>query len=230
MIKPQRVELKYFLTTLTKQRVLNLLSKVCHSDKNAVEGGGYNISSVYFDSYKLKCHSDWVGGQCERFKLRLRWYNKQNKIYKLEIKRKSNDKIYKHVIPVNSIEAHNLLKGQIPNRFEKLNELDQFIKYLFKVEGFKPSVRVDYDRLPLIYKFDRSLRFTIDSNIVICKSLNLGKCIETRPLFQSHLRVFEIKSSSNIPKFVKNMVDNLELVQESISKYSNAIHQLKLNL
>lgn len=228
-IMKKRIEYKYLIEDHQYNQIRRTLSRFSELDGYAISSEGYKISSIYFDSPRFRCHSEWVGGQCERFKLRLRWYPGKGELYKLEIKRKSNFRVYKHVCMLCHSEAVDILRGDIPDSLRKQEHMSDFVHYLFASEGFKPVVKVDYNRLPFFYKYDHDIRFTIDSDIRYSRCGALRNAGLSRPLMPSHLRVLEVKSTSYLPDFVKNMINTHGLRKESVSKYSNAIHGIKLN-
>lgn len=225
----QRIEYKYLIEEHKYKKIRNALSQLSVLDNNATSSEGYKVSSIYFDSPGFRCHSEWVGGQCERFKLRLRWYPGKGEGFKLEIKRKTNSRVYKHVCNLSYCEAVEVLSGNIPDTLRQHQIMADFIHYLIASEGFTPVVKVDYNRLPFFYRYDSDIRFTIDSDIRYSRCKTLNNVGLSTPLMPGHLRVLEIKSSSFLPCSVKNIIDAQGLTKISVSKYSNAIHGIKLN-
>ena len=66
-------------------------------DKNAIDGKGYRVRSLYFDNYNDKVLREKIDGVNEREKFRLRLYNDDTSFIKLE------KKVKKTVYPIKKV-------------------------------------------------------------------------------------------------------------------------------
>ena len=85
-LQVKRQELKYYVNTIEADRMRGLFSKMLFSDKNAKENNGYLVSSLYFESYDDRNLDEKLDGILSRRKYRIRIYNKDYSVIKLENK------------------------------------------------------------------------------------------------------------------------------------------------
>ena len=81
-----RYELKFIINVHQKNVMANKLSKICQRDPFSDADGGYLISSLYFDDYNQSAIFDKLSGISDRKKFRIRVYNYQSDVIKLERK------------------------------------------------------------------------------------------------------------------------------------------------
>jgi len=90
-----RHELKHFINYADILQLRLRLPYVASIDKNAIDGKGYRVRSLYFDNYNDKVLREKIDGVNEREKFRLRLYNDDTSFIKLEKKSKKNGISYK---------------------------------------------------------------------------------------------------------------------------------------
>ena len=88
-----RNELKYIINFHQKRILAGKLDSICQRDPFSDADGSYLISSLYFDDYNQSALLDKLTGVSERKKFRIRVYNHQTNIIKLERKSKKKNKI-----------------------------------------------------------------------------------------------------------------------------------------
>ena len=89
----KRQELKYYVNAIEADRMRGLFSKILFSDKNTKDNHGYLVSSLYFESYDDRNLDEKLDGILSRRKYRIRIYNKDYSLIKLENKIKENNTI-----------------------------------------------------------------------------------------------------------------------------------------
>lgn len=140
------------------------LRTVMKSDPNA-KNGSYLIRSLYFDTPDNKALREKLDGVNIREKFRLRIYNNDFSLIRLEKKSRLNGFGRKDVLGISKEEAETLfLRGEdgYIGRDCLLSEL--LIK--MKSEGLRPMVIVEYKREPFIFSAG-NVRVTLDYDIRI---------------------------------------------------------------
>ena len=93
MLNVKRQELKFWFPSNKKDFIKQLLGSLMIIDSNNLGEEGYEISSLYFDSFEDKDFNQKLDGILYREKYRLRIYNQDVSSGKFEIKRKLNSVI-----------------------------------------------------------------------------------------------------------------------------------------
>lgn len=225
-----RHELKYLIghyeyMILRKRLIPNL-----QLDKNVNERGVYNIRSLYFDDCYNKSLFEKLSGLKEREKFRIRIYNKEDKLIKLERKEKINDLTYKEQVEISRKDYENILKGNIA--FLK-NSNSNLLKYFYTQivsRHLKPVVIVDYNREPYMLKF-KNIRITFDKELKTgLTSTNIfDKNLVLLNVLESPLIILEIKYDDFLPSHIKNLMQISVSKKVSISKYTICRKHNKLN-
>ena len=104
----KRQELKYYVNAIEADRMRGLFSKMLFSDKNTKDNHGYLVSSLYFESYDDRNLEEKLDGILSRRKYRIRIYNKDYSVIKLENKIKENNTISKISSVITKEDSHNL--------------------------------------------------------------------------------------------------------------------------
>lgn len=214
-----RNELKYFASNhelvILDYRLQNLL-KLDSNAKNKI----YNIRSIYFDSYDNKCFYENEAGIDERFKIRIRMYNKSFDDIKLEIKYKKNGLSKKESCLINKELCKKLIDGKSLDYNECINKALKKLYIEQKTKGFKPKIIVEYDRLAYI-DYVGNTRITFDTNIRASSSINrfFDENIFARPIMPIDTHILEIKYNEILPDYVLKELESIKLKRTSFSKY-----------
>ena len=91
---------------------------------------GYMIRSLYFDSVNDDDYYDKLGGELERKKIRLRIYEPDGELVKLELKAKHDYHQLKESLIINKEDAKELIKG---NYGSLLNYKDDLANRLYVI-------------------------------------------------------------------------------------------------
>jgi hypothetical protein len=214
-----RNELKFFINAHQKNMMANKLSKICQRDPFSDADGGYLISSLYFDDYNQSALFDKLSGISDRKKYRVRVYNYQPNVIKLERKIKRGNVTEKTHIQISKEEYDTLVSGDVS--FLRLKDdvvaKDFYLNY--RTRNLRPRVVVEYRREAFIYKYG-DVRITFDYLLkagVFQKDLfSNGYMISAIPQDQI---ILEVKYTGYFPDVIRNILQINNLQWQSSSKY-----------
>jgi len=145
---------------------------------------GYMIRSLYFDSVDDIDYYDKLNGEMERKKIRLRIYEPNGELVKLELKAKYDYHQLKESLIIKKDDAMELINGNYNILLNYKEDLAKRIYIILTTGYYKPKVIIEYKRIAYMGK--TTTRITFD---------------------------FEIKSSNNIEDFFEediNYIDNID--------------------
>jgi hypothetical protein len=222
-----RYECKYYVDPLAVPELRQMIHEFAEPDRFAAKHPGYRypISSLYLDTEDLRFYQQTVGGQKNRFKLRMRTYDDDpaTPVF-LEIKERMNAIVGKWRLPLTRAQAHELLVGGDLWHRESgqalLAEVDPFSTRL-QVASARPVARIKYVREAYEYRHGSPVRITMDTDLECAVTLapsflHGGTDWVTTPLEGV---VLEIKFTERFPDWVQGIVDRMNLQQVSIPKY-----------
>lgn len=180
----------------------------------------YTITSLYFDTVNDKDLDEKLDGLLERSKYRIRIYNHDTSVIKLERKSKKGYFIEKDSVLLSADCARKIISGDFD-----LEELtDSTINELLlqmKINGYKPRVIVEYDREAYMLPFG-DIRVTFDKDLRTYNNyVNLFALgdMPMSPVFHEDFEIMEIKYRTTIPQHVMSILESANLTRSSISKY-----------
>lgn len=202
----------------------------------------YTVRSIYYDTWDLNEYDIKLAGVHTRKKLRIRGYNHHpynNTVY-VEIKYKHNMGLKKSRAPIKYSLIDRFLAGVdisdiVLQRNDFPGAMEKAINFLYYIKRkcMLPVVLVIYEREAYIFKFDHSTRITFDKNL---------RCIaypKTDTFFSDNGSVniyhnnfiLEVKSNSGFPVWMEDIINELGVKREALSKYTLSIdaHKNQLN-
>ncbi len=196
------------------------LEHILPRDPNAGESGEYFIRSLYFDDVEKTAYLEKLSGVAERKKYRLRIYNCEKDVIKLECKEKNGDKIHKTSANIDYADAAALTSSDFNGLANYENRLCQTVYSLAKGKGLAPSVVVDYTREAYIYPvgnvritFDKELHAGIESADIFNKDL------VTLPIYPDGSVILEVKYDGIIPYHISKLISGLGGKKLALSKF-----------
>lgn len=179
------------------------------------------VSSLYFDSVNNIDFSEKLSGVINRKKVRLRIYNGDASLCKLEIKQKSDDRQQKLGFIISEADARALSHGEyhVLKKYFDISENSLRAYSIMEQGQYRPAVQVAYDRLA--YKYPMyDTRVTIDMNVRSTESnLDLfSSFVPYTPIMQESA-VLEIKYSGKMMGFLSAILAQFHLTQGTYSKY-----------
>lgn len=196
------------------------LQSVMEIDGNQKNRDGYQITSVYFDDLWDTCLYESINGVRERCKYRIRIYDNNFQMIKLEIKHKKDSRIYKESKTINFEQMKTLLQGECIKDSDGKDPVINQMNLAIKTRKLEPAVIVEYDRTAFIYE-PGNVRITLDSNLRYSTDFNdfiSGKKESYRIVPETN-RVIEVKYDEFLPSFISGILENGNMSQTAFSKY-----------
>jgi hypothetical protein len=214
ILKTFRHEYKYVIPYGDMLELRNKLDKVLKLDR----GNPYFVRSLYFDSPDDTDYFDKQGGEMIRKKLRLRIYDINSDLAKIEIKGKYDYHQLKESLVVSKEVAKKIINGNYDELLKMDNDLAKRIYVLFE-SGYRPKVIIEYDRAA--YITTTTTRITFDYNIK--KSRDFEKFytndINYLELTNPNDVVLEVKFDRFLEPYISEILEKYTNRYQSVSKY-----------
>lgn len=221
MEKGYRHEYKYLISKADAELLKRRLPYIMERDPHAGPTGQYTIRSLYFDDFRNTAYYDKVDGVNYRAKYRIRFYNYDPSILKLEKKEKNGNLTRKTAQTITKNDARALefaLTTGCPDTKEGLVEE---LRLQFVSQGLRPRVLVDYDRTPFICR-DGNTRITLDENVrtrpYIAHLFASPRAMV--PVMDADQVILEVKFDDFIPGYLLAALADIPRVNMAISKFA----------
>jgi hypothetical protein len=214
-----RYELKHNINYADVLQLRSRLPLVADVDENAREGNGYRVKSLYFDNYNDKALKEKIDGVNEREKFRLRLYQDDTSLIRLEKKSKRNGFSYKESTIITADACKRLLEGDLKALMENPHPLCTELYTKMVYQQLRPKNIVDYQREAYVYPVG-NVRVTIDYGI--------GTSSSVRDFLKPHpvlipvpgVYILEVKYDSFLPEIIRGVVSLSSRRSTSFSKYA----------
>lgn len=215
-----RKEIKYILPYRQAISIRNRMDNLLTRDDHCI-ATPYAVRSLYFESVNGTDFSDKIAGIEVRKKIRLRIYNNEFSLCKLEIKQKTGDWQQKFSLAISMEDAKELINGKYGILKTYFQDSETSIKaYSILSQGcYRPAVQIEYDRIAYRYPM-YDTRITLDMNIRASES-NLdifSPKVSYMPVMSENVAL-EIKYSGKLMGFISDAFSPYHLTQSSYSKY-----------
>lgn len=214
-----RHELKFQISNSDKEIQIARMRDILHMDPHAGKDG-YLIRSLYFDDYWDSSYEEKLMGTASRKKYRIRIYDYNDSVIKLECKNKQGNYIYKEAAGITKEEFYRILNGDYGFLLQHKEPLCKQFYVACTSEQMRPKVIVDYDRIPYIYDagtvritFDMHVRAAVGSYDIFDRNI---PTIETMP---PEKLIMEVKYTECLPQIVKNLIPQDNGEYTAASKY-----------
>lgn len=195
------------------------LRAVAKPDIHAVDGR-YTIRSLYFDNISDKALREKIDGVNRREKFRLRYYNEDLSVIRLEKKSKYDGLGRKQMAILSKEETRALLEGDYGWMLKREDDLLRELYCKIKYQGLGPKTIVEYTREPFVYA-PGNVRVTLDYNIRT--GLNgtdfLNPSCVTVPAGSAPV-ILEVKWDAFLPEIIRDAVQLKGRRQGAFSKYA----------
>ena len=195
------------------------LSAITNRDTHAKEGT-YQIRSLYFDNLADKALREKLDGVNNREKFRIRYYNGDPGLIRLEKKSKINNLCLKQSTTLTPEQARFIAEDRYDWMSTSTEPLIQELYSKIMSQGLRPKVIVDYIREPFVYA-PGNVRITLDYKIrtgLRCTDfLNLD-CV-TVPVPDSPI-ILEVKWDEYLPDVIRKTVGLTNRQAGAFSKYA----------
>jgi SPX domain protein involved in polyphosphate accumulation len=228
----ERYEYKYLIPASVVPAIRAAVRTTSKIDRYSGPDGTYRIRSLYFDTdhYDLYWANDRE--QADRFKLRARMYPGNESPVFLEVKRRVFDVILKSRAAVPADRWRDVLTGN-ESALAALSPSARTnaLKFLapYHRHHIRPVLLVEYEREAYISEIDSYARLTFDRKIVVQEQDKLDlDALATRWRAIDHraqtyteepVCVLELKFERRPPRWMTALVQRLDLIRYSFSKY-----------
>ena len=158
-----RHEWKHVLNYADLLTLRHRLGAVMERDPHAIDGK-YHIRSLYFDNPDDKALHEKIDGVNIREKFRIRLYNRDTSLIKLEKKSKRNGLGTKYSANLTEEEAQKIVDGDLDWMMASDQALVQELYCKMRYQRLEPKTIVDYTREPFIFR-PGNVRVTLDYDI-----------------------------------------------------------------
>ncbi len=221
----ERHEYKYLISRSAAELLRRRLPHIMERDAHAGPSGQYTIRSLYFDDFALKALDEKISGIAHRTKYRIRYYNYDPSVLKLERKEKHGSLTRKTAQTITLEEAEVLQRASAaPLEGALARELQQACRW----KGFRPKVLVDYDRTPFICR-DGNTRITLDENLrtrPCCTGL-LASPYAMIPALSPDQVILEVKFDDYLPGYLAEVLGDIPKAPMAISKFALCLNILQ---
>lgn len=214
-----RHELKHEISYADLLAIRQRLRAIAETDPHAVNGS-YRIRSLYFDSPGDKALREKIDGVNLREKFRIRYYNNDCSVIRLEKKSKRGGLGTKFSAPLSPEEAQMLVDGELGWMMDSGRPLVQELYCKMRYQALRPKTIVDYMREPYIYR-PGNVRVTLDYDIrtgLRCTDFLRPDCV-TVPAGDAPI-LLEVKWDAFLPSIIRDAVQTPGRRAEAFSKYA----------
>lgn len=214
-----RHEWKHEISNLDLLVLRQRLRAVATPDAYAVNGR-YRIRSLYFDTPTDQALREKINGVSKREKFRIRYYNDDLNLIRIEKKSKEGGLCHKDTAAVSKEEVERLLRQDLEWMQDPERPLLQELQSRMFMQGLAPKVIVEYTREPFVFA-PGNVRVTMDYDIRT--SLQWDKFLQpgsmTIPLRENAI-VLEVKWDEFLPSIIRDAVQLDSRRTTAFSKYA----------
>lgn len=214
-----RHEVKFAINAPDAAQLLSRLGRVMKPDENAASGC-YRVRSLYFDNLYDKALYEKLDGVQPREKFRIRLYNGDTSLIRLEKKSKRNGLCLKRSANMEASQCMRLLSGDASVLLEG-SALCIELYARMRGELLRPRCIVDYQRTAFVYA-PGNVRVTIDRDIRVSDVPTdfIQPAFTSRPA--SNRIVLEVKYDDFLPEVIRGLITLSSRQSGAFSKYATA--------
>lgn len=215
-----RHEYKFYINSFVYHELRERFRYVLDVDRYMKDENGYLISSLYFDDIYHSAMEDKINGTPFREKYRIRIYNHDDDLIKLECKRKFNQYISKQWARISREEYDRILNGDYEFLISRPEEVCRKLYANQTAKLMRPVTVVEYQREAYVHPLG-NVRITFDKNI----SASIGDLdifhmnYETVRVPLEEMMVLEVKYDDYIPDYIWRIIQTDRMAKCAISKY-----------
>ncbi|WP_291573139.1 polyphosphate polymerase domain-containing protein [Clostridium sp. UBA4548] len=215
-----RQEKKFLISLSQFYQYSHNLSKILQVDSHSQEDG-YMIRSLYFDTLDDKDYHEKEEGVELRRKIRLRIYDPKANFALLEMKQKQGALQKKRSLRLNKEDAQRMIQG---NYSVLLKYKEPFAAECFSLMNmfcYRPKTVVTYKRKAFIANAN-DIRVTFDHHIIGTESSFdiFSDTLVENSILDPYLGVLEVKFNGFLFAYIKDMLNECDTSEVSVSKYS----------
>lgn len=225
MEKNFRHEYKYLISREAAQLLKLRLPHVMQRDRHTGETGQYTIRSLYFDDLAFGAFEEKVSGVDNRTKFRIRCYNYEDQIFKLEKKEKKGHLTRKTAQTVSKDDVISLQTEPWKRCPDCPGKLTEELRLLCVGKGARPVVLVDYDRTPFVSVYGNT-RITLDENLrtVPYNGDIFAPPSPAVPVMEPDQVILEVKFDDFLPGHLAACLADIPKAPMAISKFAMCLN------
>ncbi len=184
-------------------------------------GEGYPIRSLYFDSLDDRDFEEKEDGVELRRKIRLRNYGPDTPFALLEMKQKQGPMQKKRSVRLEREAARRLTQGDYSVLLSCAEPFAQECYAVMQMHGYRPKTVVEYQRMAFIAR-ENKIRVTFDHHIIATEACFdiFDSALMQNPVLDPGLAVLEVKYNGFLLSYIKDMLQECDSSELSVSKYS----------
>ncbi|MBD5540616.1 MAG: polyphosphate polymerase domain-containing protein [Lachnospiraceae bacterium] len=195
------------------------LKAITSPDPHAIDGK-YMIRSLYFDNASDKALREKLDGVSRREKFRIRYYNGDTSVIRLEKKSKTGGLGKKESVNLTAVQVRDIINGCVDWMRDSEEKLIRELYAKMRIQGLRPKIIVDYIREPFIFG-PGNVRVTLDYDIRTgfrCQDFLNPACV-TVPAGDAPI-ILEVKWDSFLPDIIRDAVRLSGRRVTAFSKYA----------
>ncbi|MDO4343729.1 MAG: polyphosphate polymerase domain-containing protein [Eubacteriales bacterium] len=215
-----RSELKYMMNEVKASALEEEVRRFLMPDTYS-KNGSYRVKSLYFDTINNKDFYDKRDGENIKKKIRLRTYDENSNILKLECKQKVGSLQQKTSLVISRNEAKALMNADYSFLLNRSQEGQTACKFycILELGAYRPTVMVEYDRKAYTYP-EYNTRITFDRNVRYSEiNLNIFDPMINYNYALLENTILEVKYNKTLVQFVKRILKSKKLTNISYGKY-----------
>ena len=196
-----------------RQRLRTVLTPDSHGTE-----GKYTIRSLYFDDPWDTALRQKIDGVDRREKFRIRLYDGDEAVIRLEKKSKCNGLCQKSSAPLSAEEAQSIVEGNIDWMADSPHALVRELYHHMSARLLRPVTIVDYTREAYVFE---DVRITFDKHIrsgLYATDL-FDPDLLTVPVLPEDRMVMEVKYDDALPAAVSRLLQPVPVARTAFSKY-----------
>lgn len=219
MLSVARSELKYWMNYQESLCLQDELMKLLSYDAYS-ENGFYRVKSLYFDSINNIDYMEKLAGTAQRKKIRLRIYDEDDEVAKLELKQKDGIYQQKRSLLVTKEVVQKLMNGDYACLLECSEKMAVYLYELLTLGAYQPAALIEYDRRAFVYQ-EYNTRITLDKNVRSSELIldlyekNIPWNYRTRDKV-----ILEVKYNGRLWMPIQKVLKKYNLQNVSIGKYA----------
>lgn len=235
-----RHELKYLINEQEKNAIMERVCTFMQADAHAGDGShasrsraehlnsGYMIRSLYFDDCYERAYEEKLAGVESRKKYRIRIYNYSDSVIKLECKHKEGQYIHKTSAKLTKDETEQIIAGKYDFLAERTEQLCREFYFECALNGMRPKVIVDYDRIPFVYPYG-DVRLTFDCGIRAGMFTDniFDKRLPIMHVMEPGMLIMEVKFTEYLPELIRRLLPVADSAYMAYSKYTMCLEKQK---
>lgn len=214
-----RHELKFPVSDAELEIIRYRIKPLMQADFHQKEGV-YTVRSLYFDDLYDSCLRENANGEDTRRKFRIRIYNGNDEVIKLEKKIKLRGMTKKLDTEISKKDCIIYMAGELPRLHAENSDLEKELYAESRMKGMHPVCIVEYERTAYVER-KGNVRITFDRNISGSERTEafLDKEISGVPLLPKGQHVLEVKYDELLPEYISEVLNLGILHRTSFSKY-----------